>query len=447
VSVFTCLALVPLPVPDEVGRGPLAEGKGGQAAHLVPIGHAAVIFPPRGFLSVAEEVGAGDVVMVPGFGAAEAAEILLSKVRARAVLAVGLAVIDPLHLESGMQGIPARRFVGMDDGALGDAGLDEAECRALGTEHGRDGMAVALADDDDGLALAGLIGGEAAVAAALGVIRGLAVAAEIGSVDFGLFALSADHAALQLLRHGLAELVSQDESALVRHPEIAGERQGSLALHLVAEDRDGREIGAQRQLVRGEQGARGDAEILAAGAAAEAHGTVRAAALIGVETPAFGAHRSAIGLGPTDGAERGLGFHVRHAEHLNEAQGLGLTGEEEVLGHWRYLSFPIANEYGSFDRPSSTIYRLRELSFLIGSQMEIAKTEAEWQARASIFLKAKMKEAGVTYTGLVERLKEHGFAETEASVTMKLKRGTFAAAWLFACIAALELEGIRLEDL
>lgn len=73
-------------------------------------------------------------------------------------------------------------------------------------------------------------------------------------------------------------------------------------------------------------------------------------------------------------------------------------------------------------------------------------TEAEWQASASAFLKAEMKKAGVTYTGLVERLKAHGFEETEASVTMKLKRGTFAAAWLFTCIAALELEGIRLED-
>jgi len=79
--------------------------------------------------------------------------------------------------------------------------------------------------------------------------------------------------------------------------------------------------------------------------------------------------------------------------------------------------------------------------------VEIAKTEAEWQARASAFLKAKMKEAGVTYTGLVWRLEAHGFAETEASITMKLKRGTFAATFLLACLAALEMEGIRLEDL
>ena len=79
--------------------------------------------------------------------------------------------------------------------------------------------------------------------------------------------------------------------------------------------------------------------------------------------------------------------------------------------------------------------------------MAFAKTEKEWQARASAFLKAKMKETGITYAGLVKRLKKHGFAETEASITMKLKRGTFAATFFLACLAALELDGIRLEDI
>ena len=79
--------------------------------------------------------------------------------------------------------------------------------------------------------------------------------------------------------------------------------------------------------------------------------------------------------------------------------------------------------------------------------MPHATTEAEWQARASAFLKAKMREAGVTYTGLVERLRTHGFDETEASITMKLKRGTFAATFLLAALAALGMEGLSLEDL
>jgi hypothetical protein len=79
--------------------------------------------------------------------------------------------------------------------------------------------------------------------------------------------------------------------------------------------------------------------------------------------------------------------------------------------------------------------------------MAFAKTEKEWQTRASAFLKAKMKETGITYAGLVKRLKKHGFAETEASITMKLKRGTFAATFFLACLAALELDGVSLEDL
>jgi hypothetical protein len=48
---------------------------------------------------------------------------------------------------------------------------------------------------------------------------------------------------------------------------------------------------------------------------------------------------------------------------------------------------------------------------------------------------------------LAKRLKKHGFKETEASKTNKLKRGTFAATFMLACIAALELEGIGLEDI
>lgn len=79
--------------------------------------------------------------------------------------------------------------------------------------------------------------------------------------------------------------------------------------------------------------------------------------------------------------------------------------------------------------------------------MGYAKTEEEWQTRASAFLKAKMKEADVTYVEMATRLKKHGFIETEASLTMKLKRGAFAATFFLACLAALELQGIRLEDI
>ena len=79
--------------------------------------------------------------------------------------------------------------------------------------------------------------------------------------------------------------------------------------------------------------------------------------------------------------------------------------------------------------------------------MGLAKTEEEWGNRASAYLKAKMKEADITYAELAKRLKKHGLRETEAGITMKLKRGTFAATFLLACLAALELDGVALEEI
>ena len=79
--------------------------------------------------------------------------------------------------------------------------------------------------------------------------------------------------------------------------------------------------------------------------------------------------------------------------------------------------------------------------------MALAKTEEEWGDRASAYLKAEMKKADVTYAEMIKRLKKHGFKETEASFTMKLKRGAFAASFMLACLAALELDGVRLEDI
>lgn len=70
-----------------------------------------------------------------------------------------------------------------------------------------------------------------------------------------------------------------------------------------------------------------------------------------------------------------------------------------------------------------------------------------WEERAARYLKAEMKRAGVTYEDLAERLKKHGLKdETKASIANKLSRGTFAATFFLATLAALEVEGVRLED-
>ena len=79
--------------------------------------------------------------------------------------------------------------------------------------------------------------------------------------------------------------------------------------------------------------------------------------------------------------------------------------------------------------------------------MGFAQTEAEIAERAARFLKAELKRADVTYEELAERLKAHGLEETRDSIASKLKRGTFAATFLLGCLAALQKDGLRLEEI
>lgn len=77
-----------------------------------------------------------------------------------------------------------------------------------------------------------------------------------------------------------------------------------------------------------------------------------------------------------------------------------------------------------------------------------ARNEAEISDRVSRFLKAELKRANVTYAALAERLAKHGLkGETADSIKSKLARGTFAATFLLAALAALELGGVNLEDI
>jgi hypothetical protein len=70
-----------------------------------------------------------------------------------------------------------------------------------------------------------------------------------------------------------------------------------------------------------------------------------------------------------------------------------------------------------------------------------------WEERASRYLKAELKRADVTYEELAARLAKHGFkGETKASIANKLARGTYAATFLFACLTALESDGVKMAD-
>jgi hypothetical protein len=78
--------------------------------------------------------------------------------------------------------------------------------------------------------------------------------------------------------------------------------------------------------------------------------------------------------------------------------------------------------------------------------MGLARNEAELAKRAAAYLKAEIGKTEITYEELARRMKKHGLAETKASITNKLARGTFPATFFLAALAALELDGVRLED-
>ena len=79
--------------------------------------------------------------------------------------------------------------------------------------------------------------------------------------------------------------------------------------------------------------------------------------------------------------------------------------------------------------------------------MAATDREKEWAGKASRFLKAELKRAGVSYKELARRLNEHGLIETEDSITSKLGRGTFAVTFFLGCLFVLEIGMVQLEDL
>lgn len=80
-------------------------------------------------------------------------------------------------------------------------------------------------------------------------------------------------------------------------------------------------------------------------------------------------------------------------------------------------------------------------------QMAHAKTEREWAERTARHLKAELKRKDVTYDDLAGRLREHGFAETKASIANKLARATLSAHFFLASFVVIGHNSVSLEDI
>jgi hypothetical protein len=71
----------------------------------------------------------------------------------------------------------------------------------------------------------------------------------------------------------------------------------------------------------------------------------------------------------------------------------------------------------------------------------------EWPERVKRYLKAELKRANVGYAELAKRLSERGMAETEASVTNKMARGTFTATFFVASLQAIGHDAVQLSHI
>ncbi len=71
----------------------------------------------------------------------------------------------------------------------------------------------------------------------------------------------------------------------------------------------------------------------------------------------------------------------------------------------------------------------------------------DWARYASGMIKASLKRRDMTYADLVDALARQGVKETEPNLRNKLSRGSFTAAFLLQCLAAMGVSYLDLSDL
>jgi virulence-associated protein VapD len=79
--------------------------------------------------------------------------------------------------------------------------------------------------------------------------------------------------------------------------------------------------------------------------------------------------------------------------------------------------------------------------------MATPKTEQDWAERVHRHLKAELKRADVTYQELADRMKKHGFKETQASIASKLSRNSAPAVFFVAALVAIGCETVNLTEI
>ncbi len=94
----------------------------------------------------------------------------------------------------------------------------------------------------------------------------------------------------------------------------------------------------------------------------------------------------------------------------------------------------------------NTIHGLIKKRGEIAGQLKVAlmPEQNKWEMQATNLLKSELNRKGVTYAQLVEKLADIGISEKEVNVANKLSRGKFSAAFMLACLRAIETQNLYL---
>lgn len=294
---------------------------------LFAVRHPAMILAPRHFRGVGGKVLPADVVVNADLSAAQARKEAFGHVGAGLPIRVRVLMVDALCEIERMQAIPVHSLIGVDGRAGVNGRLDMRHGSGLRLGNVREGAAIAFTHHNHDAALAILVDRKATVATVLFPVGGLHVTAEVRAVHFnrtGRLNLG------DFRRHGLTQLVRQNESRFVSAAQVTGELQGAMALRAVHEDRDGQQNVADGHLAAGEDRAARDAKLMTAALALP---ELAGGDLVALDAAAAGANRFPARVAPADHAEGGMGFLVRHARDLRQIERAGGGGKEEVLSH------------------------------------------------------------------------------------------------------------------